>query len=260
MKVYISSVMCYLPNADFNNDTVRGDPLFSIPLPSKYLDDSELQSIQLCFEIHGQAGKHYNLISDACTSVSAEYSAGVKDPKLNVITEMGVKTQGSNGTCHTIEVHLLHCSAFMDGVYINKTSTVSVNGITVIGRRHSVRVSLPNCERNKRLIMWIMCMKRNNEDMLEFVVARGDGLEPTAHGLVGTYVRMYVLNAFRVMHLSRNGMCSHWKFVHESIYNTFLLDFLLFAMTVMYSSVLQVNFGIFPYQLHLMLDHMVIEP
>ena len=217
MKVYISSVMCYHPNADFNNDTVRGDPLFSIPLPSKYLDDSELQSIQLCFEIHGQAGKHYNLISDACTSVTAEYSAGVKDTKLNVITEMGVKTQGNNGTCHTIEVDLLHCSAFMDGVYINKTSTVSVNGITVISRRHSVRVSLPNCERNKRLVMWIMCMKRNNEDMLEFVVARGDGLEPTAHGLVGTYVRMYVLNAFRVMHLSRNGMCSHWKFVHESI-------------------------------------------
>ena len=183
-------MLCVTPNADFNNDTIRGDPLFSIPLPSKYLDDSELQSIQLCFEIHGQAGKHYNLISDACTSVSAEYSAGVKDTKLNVITEMGVKTQGSNGTCHTIEVDLLHCSAFMDGVYINKTSTVSVNGITVIGRRHSVRVSLPNCEKNKRLIMWMMCMKRNNEDMLEFVVARGDGLEPTAHGLVGTYVRM----------------------------------------------------------------------
>ena len=143
----------------------------------------------------------------------------MKDTTLNVITEMGVKTQGNNGTCHTIEVDLLHCSAFMDGVYINKTSTVSVNGITVTSRRHSVRVSLPNCERNKRLIMWMMCMKRNNEDMLELIVARGDGLEPTAHGLVGTYI---VLNAFRVMHLRRKGIYSHWKFVHESIIYSYL--------------------------------------
>ena len=175
----------FLSITDLDNDTVRGDPLFSIPLPSKYLADTEFKSIQLCFEIHGVSGHHYNLISDACTSVSAEYSAGVLDKKLNVITEMGVKTQGSSGTCHTIKVDLDHCSAFMDDSYINKTSTVTVDGITMTTRRQRVRVSVPNCDRNKRLTMWMICTKRNSEDMLELVVARGDGLEPTAHGLIG---------------------------------------------------------------------------
>ena len=173
------------PIADLDNDTLRGDPLFSIPLPSKYINDTKLQSIQLCFEIHGVSGSHYNLISDACTSVTAEYSAGVLDKRLNVITEMGVKTQGNSGTCHTVKVDLNQCGAFMDDVYVNKTSTVTVDGITMTTRRQRVRVSVPNCDRNKRLIMWMICTKRNSEDMLELVVTRGDGLEPTAHGLIG---------------------------------------------------------------------------
>ena len=174
-----------IPTADLDNDTVRGDPLFSIPLPSKYINDTELQSIQLCFEIHGESGNHYNLVSDECTSVTAEYSQGVVDSSLNVITKMGVKTQGSNGTCHTIELDLGKCSAYLDGIYINKTSTVSVNGITMTSRRQRVRVSVPNCDRNKRLTMWMICTKRHGEDMLELVVARADGLKPAAHGLIG---------------------------------------------------------------------------
>ena len=54
-------------------------------------------------------------------------------------------------------------------------------------RRQRVRVSVPNCASSTRLTMWMMCMRRNNEDMLELVVARGDGLDPTAHGLIGQF-------------------------------------------------------------------------
>ena len=171
--------------ADIDNDTVRGGPLFSIPLPSKYLTDPDLKSIQLCYEVHGVSGNHYNLISDNCTSVSARYSQGVSDAKLNVITEIGIKSQGGNGTCHTIEVDLNQCHAYLDGVFRSTTSTISVNGITMTIRRKHVRVSLPNCHSSRKLILWMMCMMRNSEDMMELVVARGDGLEPTAHGLIG---------------------------------------------------------------------------
>ena len=170
---------------DRKNDTVRGDPLFSIPLPSKYTAHTELESIQLCFEIHGQAGNHYNLISDACTSVSARYKQGENDAELNVISNIGVKAQGSNGSCHNIEVDLDRCSAQLDGTSLN--TSVAVNGISIMIRRQRVRVSVPNCASSTRLTMWMMCMNRNNEDMLELVVARGDGLEPTAHGLIGAY-------------------------------------------------------------------------
>ena len=177
--------LCVHPAADLKNDTVRGDPLFSIPLPAKYVADTELKSIQLCFEIHGKSGSHYNLISDACTSVSARYRQGVNDDTMNVISNIGVKAQGNNGTCHNVEVDLQRCSAYLDGVLLNTTATVSVNGIMITIRRQCVRVSVPNCHRNKRLTMWMICTRRNSEDMLELVVARGDGLEPTAHGLIG---------------------------------------------------------------------------
>ena len=170
---------------DRKNDTVRGDPRFSIPLPSKYTNHTELESIQLCFEIHGQARKHYNLISDACTSVSAQYKQGENDPELNVISNIGVKAQGGNGSCHNIEVNLVGCSAQLNGISLN--TSVTVHGISIMIRRQRVRVSVPNCASSTRLTMWMMCMKQNNEDMLKLVVARGDGLLPTAHGLIGTY-------------------------------------------------------------------------
>ena len=170
---------------DCKNEPVGDGILFSIPLPSKYTDHTELESIQLCFEINGQARKHYNLISDACTSVSARYKQVENDAGLNAISNIGVKAQGSNGSCHNIEVHLDRCSAQLDGTSLN--TSVTVNGISIMIRRQRVRVSVPNCASSTRLTMWMMCMNRNNEDMLELVVARGDGLEPTAHGLIGTY-------------------------------------------------------------------------
>ena len=92
-----------------------GDPLFSIPLPSEYITDPELKSVQLCFEVHGQSGNHYNLISDKCTSVTALYSAGVVNTEMNVITKIGVRTQGTNGTCHSVKVDRDNCSASLDG-------------------------------------------------------------------------------------------------------------------------------------------------
>ena len=180
-----SLCLCSSPTADLRNDTVRGDPLFSIPLPSKSTAGTEVQNMQLCFEVHGKAGNHYNLVSDECTSVTAEYSQGVVDSTLNVITKMGVKTQGSNGTCHNIEVDLDKCSAYLDGTFMNTTSTVSVNGIMLTIRRQRVRLSVPNCDSNKKLTMWMICTKRRNDDMLELVISRGDGLQPTAHGLIG---------------------------------------------------------------------------
>ena len=180
--------LCSSPTADLRNDTVRGGggAVFSIPLPSKSTNGTEFQNMQLCFEVHGKAGNHYNLVSDECTSVTAKYSQGVVDSSLNVITKIGVKAQGSNGTCHNIEVDLDNCSAYLDSTLMNTTSTVSVNGVTMTIRHQRVRVSVPNCDSNKKLTMWMICTKRRNDDMLELVIARGDGLQPTAHGLIGT--------------------------------------------------------------------------
>ena len=174
--------------ADLLNDTVRGDPLFSIPLPSEYITDPELKSVQLCFEVHGQSGNHYNLISDKCTSVTALYSAGVVNTEMNVITKIGVRTQGTGGPCHSVKVDLDNCSASLDGAYVNKSSTVSVDGVRLSARRSHIRVSVPNCEASRSIALWVTCTTRRSESLLEVVVSRGDGLEPTAHGVIGVFI------------------------------------------------------------------------
>ena len=166
----------------------HGDPLFSIPLPSEYITDPELKSVQLCFEVHGQSGNHYNFISDKCTSVTALYSAGVVNTEMNVITKIGVRTQGTSGTCHSVKVDLDNCSASLDGAYVNKSSTVSVDGVRLSVRRSHIRVSVPNCEANRSITLWVICTTRRSESLLEVVVSRGDGLEPTAHGVTSVFI------------------------------------------------------------------------
>ena len=76
--------------------------------------------------MHGWSGNHHNHISDKCTSVTALYSAGVVNTEMNVITKIGVRTQGTNSTCHSVKVDLDNCSTSLDGAYVNKSSTVSV--------------------------------------------------------------------------------------------------------------------------------------
>ena len=131
-------VVCVSSPLGLHNNTVRGDPLFSIPLPSEYITDPELKSVQLCFEVHGQSGNHYNLISDKCTSVTALYSAGVVNTEMNVITKIGVRTQGTNGTCHSVKVDLDNCSASLDGAYVNKSTTASVDGVRLSVRQSHI--------------------------------------------------------------------------------------------------------------------------
>ena len=168
---------------DLKNDTVRGDPLFTIPLPSLFVQDDDLKGASLCFEYHGQSGNYYSLISDRCVSINALFSSGVNDSSLNVITEIGIRTEGANGTCHNISVRRDGCSAAFDGVPL--VGTVNRDKVMVGMRRNYIRVSLPNCEKDKRLVVWMFCNKRNSEDMLEMVVSRGDGLQPSSHGLIG---------------------------------------------------------------------------
>ncbi len=108
---------------------------------------------------------------------------------MNIITKIGVRTQGTNGTCHSVKVDLDNCSASLDGAYVNKSTTASVDGVRLSARRSHIRVSVPNCEASRSIALWVTCTTRFSESLLEVVVSRGDGLEPTAHGVIGAFIR-----------------------------------------------------------------------
>ena len=154
------------------NDTVLGDPLFTVTLPK----GDEF----MCYEVHGEAGKYFNLISDTCTSVNALFSALLTENRINTMKEIGVYARDTTNTCVQIEINYDGCIGTIDGRVIQ--STYKQNGISIRPYSNRWRVSVPNCG-STQAVMWIFC--EPEPDMLRFRIARGNNLSPTSHGLLG---------------------------------------------------------------------------
>ena len=159
------------------NDTIIGDPLYEVPV----IINEEGNTVSLCYEIHGEPGEHFNLISDTCVSVNALYSS-MNDPSNgNIISKIGVLAEDSNGVCQEVEADLTGCTARVNG---NNVTMYNQDGIRVMRRTNRIRISVLNCE-STDLVMWVTCEVQGEQPMIRFVVARGFNLRPTSHGLVG---------------------------------------------------------------------------
>ena len=175
------------------NDTIVGDPLFTIPLNIPEIQDLGIDSGTLCFEVHGEDDKNFNLLSDTCTSVNAHYTE-VTD-YLNVVDSIAVRAVDLAGECKNITVDLTGCSASIDGTQLNESDHYRSEGISV--RRYSgrVRISVPNGNNSFTLVMWAICQTNTltdpfteeefQADMIKFVIARGLNLNESSHGLLG---------------------------------------------------------------------------
>ena len=199
MHCLSSHILCIFPNADdvpivFVNDTVIGDPLFTVPIlvPDEQLAALNLTSLTMCYEIHGKSDQWFNLVTDQCTSVNAHYDDLNED--LNIIDEIGVRAVDEDGRCVNIGVNIDGCSAEINGVPLDQR--YSTGGISVRRYSNRVRISVPNCN-DLTLVMWVICQERTLDDpmrpglsitaeMIKFVVMRGlnSGHRP-AHGLIG---------------------------------------------------------------------------
>ncbi|CAI8025016.1 hypothetical protein GBAR_LOCUS14484, partial [Geodia barretti] len=91
------------------NDSVIGDPLFTVPLNFPSMTPAELttrDTSHLCFEVHGARDRIFNLISDRCTSVNALFTAMPPPLSGNIINTVGITAVDYRGTCVEIEVSL----------------------------------------------------------------------------------------------------------------------------------------------------------
>ena len=178
------------------NDTVIGDPLFTVPISvsSEQLQALNLPSLSLCYEIHGQSGLWFNLVTDECASVNAQYIS--LTPNLNIIDEIGVRAIDDSNRCVNIRVNVNGCTAEVNGVAIDLMQRYMVNGISVRRYGNRVRISVPNCD-ELTLVMWAICEMRAlinpdvpgteiSANMIKFVVMRGLNFgHREAHGLLG---------------------------------------------------------------------------
>ena len=161
------------------NDSVVGDPLYSVPV---YSSNSSLQSVSLCFEVHGAVDKIFNLVSDRCVSVNALYSSMINPNDGNIVTSVGVRAVDISGKCVNIVVSLSEdCVPFVNS---EPSLFYSDFGVSVRKRGSKVTVSVPNCE-NEQLVMKMMCRTIGIQRMLDFGIQRGLNLRPTSHGLLG---------------------------------------------------------------------------
>ena len=190
------------------NDTLTGDPLMVVPIFDKPDVEPDDPVESLCYEVHGEDGSYFNLISDRCTSVNAYYEKATSEIDLNVVTRIGVKAVGRSGSgCRNIEVRLDDCMAKVDGIF---RTSFSFDGIRV--KKHNntarIRISVPNCASHK-LVMWVNCQPGQVPDpesptttysiqFLKFVVMRGLNLSPESHGLIGMCI------------LSLEPLCCHF--------------------------------------------------
>uniref|UniRef100_A0A1X7VGN5 VWFD domain-containing protein n=1 Tax=Amphimedon queenslandica TaxID=400682 RepID=A0A1X7VGN5_AMPQE len=166
------------------NDSITADPLFRLPLPPF---SHSSPSRYLCYEILGQRGDTFNLVSDRCLSVSALYVPMNHPTDGNVIGAIGIKTVDNNGSC--ISVSISHesdssCSLTVNGV--SRTRYDEGAGVVMTTDGGRVLVSAANCEK-EGVVMWVKCGLVDGQRMIDFVISRGANLRQTSHGLLGQF-------------------------------------------------------------------------
>ena len=163
-------------------------------MPAEQLTALNFTRISLCYEIHGQPDQWFNLVTDECATVNAQYFSLSR--RLNFIDEIGVRAMDDNNRCVNIRVNVGGCTAEVNGVSLDLMERFSQNGISVRRYNNRVRISVPNCN-ELTLVMWAICEMRtvDNPDvpgerlasrMIKYVVMRGLNFgHRVAHGLLG---------------------------------------------------------------------------
>ena len=149
------------------------------------------QIVSLCYELHGDDGVYFNLVSDGCVSVNAHYVAVGFDLDINIIDAITVRAVDANGDCKSIAVGLQGCSFSVDGFLMD---SYSFGGIAIRKYHNRIRISVPNCA-DQDLVMWVICQNSTLEhpetwehfavEMIRFMIARGFNLNERSHGILG---------------------------------------------------------------------------
>ena len=172
-----------------------GDPFFTAPIDiiGGGIPDTPPGDVALCYELHGEAGLYFNLVSDMCTLVNAHYTGAMAGVDVNIIDRVSINAKDAADAYRNISVSLSGgCSVSVDGVDIEREyENDGINIRRSMNAQSRVRVSVPNCNETM-FVMWMICENRVLPatgdvavDMIKFVIARGRSISETAHGVLG---------------------------------------------------------------------------
>ena len=166
-------------------DVVTGGALLAVPIKVQSPARSPRFSTSLCYEVHGDVDKYFNLISDSCLSLNAHYSESDPTKPLNSIDEIAAVVTNNEGENLNISVDR-HCNFRLNNGpalrYLNSS------GVMGVATASLVVISMDNayCE-SQLLVMTIECGV-DVFGVLKLHVYRDlDMGGSTAHGLVGEW-------------------------------------------------------------------------
>ena len=182
------------------NDTINGDPYFSVPLniPKEQLKAlrPRIEKLSLCYEVHGENRRWFNLVTDECVTVNSRFRAFSRGH--NIIDDVCVKAVDDENHCVKICVSIYYCAATVNGVHLRYMERYSSGGVSVRRYTNRVRISVPNCA-DLTFIMWVICQREHDlgnypaGDMIKLVITRGLNFgHRHAHGLLGESINCAV--------------------------------------------------------------------
>lgn len=174
--------------------------MYTVPLQlsaEMAIANPDIANLSLCYEIHGSANGFFNLVSDQCVSITAEYQQSINNSRLNIIGKIGVLAVDNNGDCQRITVDGNGCVASVGATAVTQATPYNNSGVKVRRNKRYYRIAVPNCALQD-LVVWVICEDQNT---LTFIITRGFNLQPTSHGLVGklhrnhNYIFMFVYSS-----------------------------------------------------------------
>ena len=217
MAIFVQcSIVSHTHTALVITDCVSADPVFYVPSISS---DS---FIGLCYQVHGEGGNFYNLITTPYTSVNALWTN--VSSTMNVITQVAISTISGNGDCYFILINeqAPFCSISINGENRDASESVLVDdgSLFVSGFDQGgfvIRVpnggSSPLTIRVDCEIRHVLLESNPNVfryiQLLKITVSRSPNSPPIqSHGLLGMlHISMRILTAY--FSLKRKSGLSH---------------------------------------------------
>ena len=165
--------------------TIHNDPLYEVPV-THTPPGMDPTTTSLCFQVHGESGNYYNLISDECIQVNVLYEAFKNFNDDNFIKEIGIVARNSQDNCTEIKLRANRCSLLINSIGFNES--YNENGIVIISSgKQSYEITIPNCKNTEGddIKFEMACQRANGQRIIHFDVERGGGIKPGAHGLIG---------------------------------------------------------------------------
>ena len=109
------------------------------------------KTLSLCYQVHGEEGKFYNLLSDKCVSVNAHISQPVVDVDSHVMDAIDIHAAGSNGTCFDVTIKRKNCAVYVNGQFVpvntrfEEEDVIVYNDGSIARNPTIVHVTVPNC-------------------------------------------------------------------------------------------------------------------